>query len=285
MSGAKRSNELKRIKGLAQVESDGHPQNTGVLLGDEISFYANSFQLISPFDKRNLKPASYELTVGNEVMLGGVYQSLGDNTNESGIQIRPFEVAVIKTEETLNMPSFLIARWNIRVAWAYQGLLWVGGPQVDPGFAGHLFCPIYNLSDKKVLIRKGDPIAIIDFIKTTPFDTATPQDSALRYNRPPSRVILEDYKVEGFQSALRSQADKVEKLQKEVEDSVKEVRGKVDLFTSVVFVILAIVVSSISVLYLANIGTDWTVRGMDIITLIIAVLALIFAVSAVKDKG
>ena len=48
------------------------------------------------------------------------------------------------------MPRFLIGRWNIRVTVAYKGLLWVGGPQVDPGWVGHLFCPIYNLSDQEV---------------------------------------------------------------------------------------------------------------------------------------
>ena len=283
MSGEKKKIELARIENLPPIDEDERSTKTGVLLGDEISYYAKQFKLISPFDRNNLKPASYELTVGNEAMVGGVYRSLGDSTNESGVQLRPFEVAVIKTEETLNMPRFLIARWNIRVAWAYRGLVWVGGPQVDPGYAGNLFCPIYNFSNKKVLIRKGDPIAVIDFVKTTSFDVNTPKDSKLRYNRPPSRVIIEDYKVEDFQSALRSQADKVEELQNEVEDTAKEVRGKVDLFTSVVFVVLAILMSFISVSYLGNIETVWTVRGMDLITLTISLLALLFAVVAAKN--
>ena len=274
MTGKKRRDEMERIRALEDLEEDKHDDKTGILLGDEITYYAQNHKLISPFDPENIKPASYELTVGDEVMMGGKYRHLGNSTEESGVRIKPFDVAVIKTEETLNLPRFLIGRWNIRVRWAYEGLLWVGGPQVDPGYAGHLFCPIYNLSNKEVLIRRGDPIAVIDFVKTTRFNVSEPQDSKLRYQRPPSRVILEDYKVEDFRSALLDQANEIPKIKKDLKEGISELRNRVDIFTSLVFIVLTILIAAITLPYAGNIDLIWYVRSMDIILIALSLLAI-----------
>ncbi|KFD42568.1 hypothetical protein HY02_00295 [Peptococcaceae bacterium SCADC1_2_3] len=127
----------------------------GVLLSDEIERYVCEFKLIDPFNSENLKAASYQLTVGDEYAVGGEIGKLYDEAGKNKIKIPPFEVTVIKTKEMINMPRFLIGRWNIRVSKAYDGLLWVGGPQVDPGYVGHLYCPIYNLSNREVIYRVG----------------------------------------------------------------------------------------------------------------------------------
>jgi len=101
----------------------------------------HAFGLISPFSKEHLKPANYKLRIGDEYAIKGEIKQLSDKPGENQITIEPFDVAVIKTLETINMPRFLIARWNIRVQLAYEGLLWVGGPQVDAGYIGHHCCP------------------------------------------------------------------------------------------------------------------------------------------------
>lgn len=164
----RREQEKERLKKYQCPDSD--PYGTfGVLLSDEIERYVAWFRLIDPFDCNNLDPAAYKLTVGDECAVGGEKKELCDEPNKNKITIPPFEVAVIKTHETVNLPRFLIARWNIYITLAYEGLVWVGGPQVDPGYVGHLFCPVYNLSDKEVTLRLHDTIAIIDFIKTTSF--------------------------------------------------------------------------------------------------------------------
>ena len=147
----KRKSERTKLEGMAPSDIDSNPEIHGILLSDQITFFANQHGLIKPFDPENLKPAGYELTVGNEYFKSGEYLPLKDR-----LTLLPFEVAVIKTGEIICLPRYLIARWNIRVKHAYQGLLWVGGPQVDPGYVGHLFCPIYNLSD----ILGGGTIAI-----------------------------------------------------------------------------------------------------------------------------
>src|SRR5271166_4763084 len=166
----KRRHEKDRLLALAnrRPQRDGFP-GEGVVLAQGIKFYCHQFDLITPFEVDNLKPANYKLRVGDQYAIGGEIRLLAEELGKDTIVIPPFAVAVIKTLETLNMPQFLIARWNIQVQRAYDGLLWVGGPQVDAGFVGHLACPIYNLSAREVRLRYRDPFAVIDFVKTTKF--------------------------------------------------------------------------------------------------------------------
>jgi len=63
----KRAAELQRLQELIPSEDDPHHTHAGgVLLSDEIIFYADNHNLIQPFYRENLKPAGYELTVGDE---------------------------------------------------------------------------------------------------------------------------------------------------------------------------------------------------------------------------
>ena len=139
-----------------------------VLLDNEIEFYSTktSYRLIDPFNKDNLKPARYQLTLGDEARVGGKTVRI-DHKNP--LVIPPHQVAIVRTRETLNLPRFLIARWNLTVDMVYRGLLWVGALQVDPGWVGYLPCPLYNLSNDNVVIKRGEKLFTIDFVRTTQF--------------------------------------------------------------------------------------------------------------------
>jgi deoxycytidine triphosphate deaminase len=230
----KRKEERARLAQMAPSEDDPNPDVRGILLSDQITYFARNHQLISPFNPENLKPAGYELTVGDEYFLSGEFLQLAGR-----ITIPPFEVAVIKTGEILRLPRYMIARWNIRVRHAYSGLLWVGGPQVDPGYVGHLFCPIYNLSDKPVTLNLGDPLALMDFQKTTFYDKNKPKDELVRYVFPPQRVILEDYGIDDLRSALFTRAGR--KLE-EFDESIKNLESRFVTFTQISFAIFALVI-------------------------------------------
>jgi deoxycytidine triphosphate deaminase len=242
---SKRASEASKLSALLPSETDPHADTRGVLLSDEIEFYALNHSLIAPFDRANLKPAAYELTIGDEYFLSGEFLALSDESDpKSRVVIPPFQVAVLKTTEVLCLPRYIIARWNIRVRHAYSGLLWVGGPQVDPGYVGHLFCPIYNLSDKEVTLRKGDRIAVIDFVKTTPFDRDKSADQLVRYRHPPKRVVMEDYGIDELRSALFTKAS--EKLV-EFEGEIREQRTRFFTFTQISFAIFALVLSLVAI--------------------------------------
>ena len=277
MSGDKRATEAARLEALCDVWDDQHPEKTGVLLSDAISLYAEDAQMILPFSEENLKPAGYELTVGDEAMLGGEHIRLDGVDQE--LRIPPFEVAVVKTAETINLPRFIIARWNIRVRWAYKGLLWVGGPQVDPGFVGHLFCPLYNLSNEPVKLKKGEPIALMDFVKTSKVDFPSEKESKLeKYRRPPKRILMEDYGVDEFKSALYSQDE-------EVKDGLAEVKRKVEVFSTFTFIVIAILMSLMTLPYLSDDSPRIDRELTDHLTLVVASFAVLISLFGLSSRA
>jgi deoxycytidine triphosphate deaminase len=210
----RRNAEQQYLKSLPKGDwAAGWP--AGVLLADQICRAASEFQLISPFVINKLRPAGYELSVGECYSINGAMKKLVDEQGRNEIIVKPFDVVVIQTLERLNVPEFMIARWNVTVGRAYEGFLWVGAAQVDPGFKGYLCCPIYNLSDRERSLKLGESIAVIDFVTTTP-----PSDESRRYSinfADRKRVLFDDYKPDELQSAL------ITKAQKRLDDFQKDI--------------------------------------------------------------
>lgn len=235
---------------------------SGVLTSDEIKYCIKKFKLISPFDEvqdeRKLKPARFKLTLGEDYAIGGEIQKLYDQPGKNEFTIPPFQVAIVSTKEILNMPRFLIGRWNLDIDLVYKGLLWVGGPQVDPGYYGHLYCPLYNLSNEPVKLILGDFIAAIDFVRTTPFKKSESKE----YPRPPRRRELSDYNYK-LQSALYKMAsEKIENLEKEIqsfkeriEKTSERTSERVNRSIASIFTVLAILVAVISLIISRQ---DWS---------------------------
>jgi deoxycytidine triphosphate deaminase len=249
IQSTRREQERERLRKLIakRPKDDKDYPFTGVLLDDAIKACVAGFELISPLSNENLKPANYKLRIGDEYAVKGEIRRLSDEPGENQITIQPFDVAVIKTLETINMPRFLIARWNIRVQLAYQGLLWVGGPQVDAGYVGYLFCPIYNLSDKPVTLTYGDPIAVIDFVKTSHFNEGKSHD----YPGLPERILFEDYNPQSLISGLvthaKTKIDQFEPAIKSVEGRVDNFQGRVDNFVSLTLGVLAVLFAALAI--------------------------------------
>jgi len=113
-----------------------------------------------------LRPASYTLRVGNEYIDSeGNKRSLTDE--EDTIVFKKNSIVFVSTKEKLDLPFYIVARFNLRVNWVYDGILLGTGPQVDPGFTGNLSCPLYNLTNSDITIRRDQDFATIDFEKTT----------------------------------------------------------------------------------------------------------------------
>ena len=240
----------------------------GVLLSDQIKrLSTGKYKLIDPFEEKNLKPAAYQLTVGSDYAIRGVRGKLYDERGRNELIIPPFEVAIITTAETINLPRFLIARWNLRVKWAYEGLLWLGALQVDAGWVGYLPCPIYNLSNKDVKLKLGDQIAVMDFVTTTHFDAR----KCIEYDRPPKRRTLDDYNTKLESGLYTETVGKIESFEKRVD------RSESTLHTSLatIFTSLVIIVAVLSIYFTSTQTTvTYNLAIWQIISLVISVIAL-----------
>ncbi len=236
---------------------------SGVLTSDEIKYYADKYKMIYPFDPNSLKPAGYELHLGKDCAIGGKRKKLSDSNPE--LEIPPFEVAIISTKEIINLPRFIIARWNLRVRKVYEGLLWTGGPQVDPGWVGPLFCPIYNLSSEPVKLTLDERIVLMDFVKTTPFKKGKTKE----YHRPPRRQKLDDYNWR-LKSALVTEAkDRMD----EVEKKANRVEGMIGIMISAIAILFAVV----SIFVTSGQQIKVTLPLWVYISVVFSVLAIAFA--------
>lgn len=264
-------NEKKRLAELPSIPNL-FPNERGVLLSDKIKKYcAQNYQLIAPFSPDSLRPAGYDLRIGNYYAVDGVKTSLAKGDT---LVIRPYAVVVIETLETLNIPEFLIGRWNIRVKLAYRGLLWVGGAQVDPGYRGRLSCPIYNLSDEPVTLHHGLELAMIDFVTTT-----APTAQSIKNDW--KRVKIFDQHIEqGLTSGVKAQLDKMEETFKyqtaDVERRSNLVNTRIDTFVTLVFAIVAVLFAGLGVVATKGSGDDFFFSS----PVLIAAVALYFSLRA-----
>ncbi len=289
----RRKELVEKLTEFRNSAPDDQPTKSGVLLSNDIEHYVATHNLIAEnFDRSKLKPAAYELTVGDEFYLDGEKGEFRDDA----LHIPSFKVAIIKTREIANIPNFLIARWNLRVAWAYKGLLWVGAAQVDPGYTGHLFCPIYNLSNEEVKIQRGEDLAVIDFVKTTPFSDEISKTYAPPHERP--RHLLEDYKPE-LKSALFAKAtEKISDIEGQIEDirnktnnfgdDIKSFQNSFLTFVTITFATLAIIISAGTIFTKFNINEIFSPEVVAFFWFFFASLASLcgfYAYSAVSRQN
>jgi deoxycytidine triphosphate deaminase len=146
---------------------DPNESDRGILLSDQIHQLCTEKLLISGnYESSNLRPAAYTLRIGDDYIdSDGKRHRLSDEDDTFVFQKN--SIIFVSTKEKLELPFYIVARFNLRVNWVYAGILLGTGPQVDPGFSGQLSCPLYNLTNVDIMIKRGEDFATIDFEKTT----------------------------------------------------------------------------------------------------------------------
>ena len=149
--------------------SDPHPNDRGLLLSNHIHELCQEGLIIaSGYERKHLRPASYTLTIGDDyVDSDGRRRHL--TREKDSFVFSHNSIVYVSAAEELDLPYYIVARFNLRVRWVYDGILLGTGPQVDPGFRGRLSCPLYNLTNLDITIKRGQEFATIDFEKTTTF--------------------------------------------------------------------------------------------------------------------
>lgn len=134
-----------------------------VLSDHEIRRLVAATELIDPFDEYALQGASYDMAIGELIVVGGVPRTM--TRSGGGHNLEPGDFIVLTTHERLKMPADLIGHNGIMSTWARSGLVSLFSPQIDPGFVGVLEVPIFNSGDAAVRLLPGDHIFTIEFVK------------------------------------------------------------------------------------------------------------------------
>lgn len=124
--------------------------------------------VISEFDKKLLQSASYDLRLGRRVLKSTTdgESPIVDLEKERVLQIGTGEFVEVITLEKLELPSNICGRIGIRSYFTRKGLIFFSGPQVDPGFKGHLVISLFNTGPRPIIMKYGEPFCTIEFCKT-----------------------------------------------------------------------------------------------------------------------
>ena len=145
-----------------------NPSRKGMLLSNEIQKFCEKGLLISDnFQTNNLRPAAYTLRVGRDYIDSKGKPGWLDEQENRYFEMDQNSIVYVSTYEKLDLPYYMVARFNLRVKWVYRGILLGTGPQVEPGYSGYLSCPLYNLTDRPIRIDYKKDFATIDFERTT----------------------------------------------------------------------------------------------------------------------
>lgn len=178
---------------------DPNEPDRGILLADQIHQLCKQRLLISEdYKEENLRPAAYTLRIGDDYIDSDGTKRRFSDTDDSFV-FKKNSIIFVSTKEKLELPYYVVARFNLRVNWVYGGILLGTGPQVDPGFSGKLSCPLYNLTSVDILIRRGEDFATIDFEKTTSLGNKTwEKRKELIEKAEDKKLLLDGYKTWSF---------------------------------------------------------------------------------------
>jgi len=256
--------------------------NTGigsVLRKQDIEYFCDERipPLIDPIDRNLLKEsASYELRLGSRYRIGESDDPDWLTDSKKDLIIPPHGIAVVSTYEWLNIPGCLIGRWNLKVRMVYRGLVWVGSLQVDPGYQGFLFCPIYNLSNQQQTLIYKDPLFIIDFVLTTPTDKyglwglRGGRYSTFDFDR------LDEQKIRSApEHGFRQMRDDIAKLE-----------SRIDRFQDNMLVVIGIIIAALAIIAAFGItNTQWVSDSIVYVVTGVAVVLSVIAIRVAKRKG
>ncbi|MDE6996115.1 MAG: hypothetical protein K2P41_17195 [Lachnospiraceae bacterium] len=130
--------------------------------------YCMTTGMIEPFHIKEVKGVTYTCHFsGKYFYWDGTTDNLSRKTeaDAADLLLRPNSITYLEIDEMLRVPDYLIIRYNLQVNHVYKGLLLGTGPIVDPGFAGHLYIPLHNLTSNEYRVKKGAPLITLEFTK------------------------------------------------------------------------------------------------------------------------
>ena len=134
----------------------------------------NGPNIISPFDKRNINPASYDVRIGTDVIIRGTEKV------KLPINLMPGEFIIASTLEYVKIPHDVAVDLKLKSSIGRLGINHALSGWVDPGFEGEITLELQNISGSRVILEPNIKIAQIIFMQLTE-KTILPYNTTGRY--------------------------------------------------------------------------------------------------------
>lgn len=164
---------LDAVKAIGQIlHSRG-----GALVKKQIEALINAGALITHGEPNSIRPASYDMRIGDQVWCQKSIETLSDTTPT--FHLPPYSYAIVIAKEEARLPTFVTGKFDLKVSMFLSGIVLSNGPQIDPGYDGTLFCLLFNSNSQAVPLTRGEQFATIEFATTTRPATKYSQKYAL----------------------------------------------------------------------------------------------------------
>lgn len=117
---------------------------------------------LSDFHDDCVQPASYDLRVGKFAYVSSQKQPTA-MTEGGSILLDPGNFMLITTYERLTLPKNVRGKVGLRSRHSLAGLVNLSGPQIDPGFSGHLTLGIVNMGPRRRVIQFKERFFTVEF--------------------------------------------------------------------------------------------------------------------------
>lgn len=158
--------------------------------------------MITDFIEENLNPCTYDLRLGEAVKAYEptnhpvrIGQKVGMETVSGETFIDPGEFLLATTVERVKIPNDLAAQVLGKSSVGRTGLFIHNAGHIDPGFEGEITLELFNAGTNPVVLRPGDRIAQLAFIKLEDGECATPYNG--RYQNQTGATPSREAKNEG----------------------------------------------------------------------------------------
>lgn len=128
-------------------------------------------EIIQPFNKENVQPASYDLRLGKSFLIPKKQTiTMNEPIKYNGSYgdyyiLKPNEFVLATTEEYIKLPDDIAGFVQGRSSIGRIGLFVQNAGFVDPGFEGELTLELFNASPSPIVLEPGRRIAQLVFIK------------------------------------------------------------------------------------------------------------------------
>lgn len=119
--------------------------------------------LVLPWDPSRIQDAAYELTVGRQYFCTSMNGGRELVPEGGQLVIPPGQLALLITDEKVDIPASLIGLISIKFSAKIRGLINVSGFHVDPGFRGRLKFSVYNAGSRDAIFDPGQSLFSIWF--------------------------------------------------------------------------------------------------------------------------
>jgi deoxycytidine triphosphate deaminase len=202
-------------------------------------------------DPGYIRTASYDMRVGDQYYLHDEHCPDGHAMRSRGqgvIVIPPNGLLMCTMHEELKFPPDIVGHLSLKVPLLMKGVMMASQSQIDAGYEGKIFGMLYNLSQRDVCLREGDPVLKLEMIRLETA-TAKPYDNSISRTATLQRFI---------DAPLISS---LVKIREDAKSAVSEVRDAKDKL-SYTQVIAVLGVTTLGIIGSAHFASDSTVQQL-----------------------